>query len=288
MQEEPRSLRPLRSQTEFGVQQREITAKGTATATALERRRRFANGKVTWISCSRPGTSSADGGIYGIYGISRCVSDNASALPRRVRCRSSLSSLPSVTGVEAASTVLQSYPGPPAPCPPPQCTRPLLAISHMAAIIAQHAGVGACIRPLPPHWRIPPLCTSPSQPSSILARQGQTDQPGSLAACCRAREQESQPASQPASTTAALGRALSSTPRHRLGVPFSSFLPPQNLAIKTPSPRPQLHRKRNSSGLAWQRHLRVTSTSDGYQSFATSLHALWRNPARERRRKCLQ
>ena len=72
-----------------------------------------------------------------------------------------------------------------------------------------------------------------------------------------------------------LGTTLARSP----GVRLLQLSSPQNLAIKTPSPRSQLHRKRNIFGLVPARRVHP---SHGYQTFARAFHALWRDPARQR------
>ena len=84
--------------------------------------------------------------------------------------------------------------------------------------------------------------------------------PCGAALCLRIRVWEIKP----------LGRSLSATIHASL---FSSlfFSTPQNLAIKTPSPRPQLHRKRNTFGLGPARRVRFRWISKSRQRLPCAL-----------------
>jgi hypothetical protein len=132
------------------------------------------------------------------------------------------------------------------PPPPQQRWRRSLAISHMAAGVTQHQyqfrlASSDVSEPVTIDWRMPPIFT-PKQP------------------CVCDRFWERKP----------LG---CSTLGHHPGLavlqPFLST--PQNLAIKTPSPRPQLHRKRNTFGLEPARRVRFRWISNTRQRLPCAL-----------------
>jgi hypothetical protein len=156
--------------------------------------------------------------------VALCGISQASRLSPRHRCTRPSSNPPEVPWLLCRT---------PHCCVPPQCAWPLLAISHMEAVVthshpafhavasSQRPAIGECLSSSP--------CTCPRP------------------RWCRARYEQKIRRERPLGRTFSLAPPWLLTPRLRLGL-ISPASPPQNLAIKTPSPRPHLHRKRNTSG----------------------------------------
>jgi hypothetical protein len=130
----------------------------------------------------------------------------------------------------------------------PRGAWPSLAISHMEASSPTTILLPCCcILTAPSHWRMSLVLTLHS-PCTCPRRRP-----------CRARYEQKIRRERPLGRTYSLAPPWLLTSRLQLGL-ISPASPPQNLAIKTPSPRPHLHRKKKHFWLGTC----VASTSDGY------------------------
>ena len=104
------------------------------------------------------------------------------------------------------------------------------------------------------HWRMLPTPPDVQRPSIPAVLMPFLVLAGGFCARARATRRLAQPGRQPALRPLFLGTpqqtlALSHAPLASAFSPLLQLFSPQNLAIKTPSPRSQLHRKRNTFGL---------------------------------------